>query len=431
MQRVLRSIFFIDDKIESNMKFWALLGPFLLFFTLSLASFEMALIAAGCLFLCYRFRFKGLGLSIIAIVAYSLYFVSALEENHLWNFGLHLSILLGLIISTYGFDEVNSSLSSHIIDSSEELEDLKNQLVSKQKAFDENKKLLEKHLSFLKEEVEKKQDRIAALIEDSENHKKLLEENQTRKDYLLNELDQKVLEIEKLTAKQDELYEKISFMKDEEFLVEKNKNLQSEIENLNAVKSSLVQKMEDLEKANEKVLMEKTSIEKDLLVKVQEIEDLKSEKQKLSSEPKVDLSQIEELKIKINEKEQNIEKLKEKLKNRKEISLEYITDEQLLRQFQENQNELKHVSSLYYQLKDQFEDKQSILHKTRQELFQTKERLTAMLRKESEDCCDIGENEKMLINDFDFMQGELGMYKKENEDLQELVSLLLKPVDES
>ena len=64
MQKVIRSIFFIDDKLENNLKFWVLLGPFLLFLTVTLASFDFAVVAAISLFICYRFKFRGLYLSL-------------------------------------------------------------------------------------------------------------------------------------------------------------------------------------------------------------------------------------------------------------------------------------------------------------------------------------------------------------------------------
>ncbi|KKK65209.1 hypothetical protein LCGC14_2976420, partial [marine sediment metagenome] len=80
----------------------------------------------------------------------------------------------------------------------------------------------------------------------NDKFKKQIVENVQKKDYLLDELDQKVKDKEELQVKLDELYEKLSFLKDEEFLQEKNKTYQNEIKDLQLHLEKQVQEKETI-----------------------------------------------------------------------------------------------------------------------------------------------------------------------------------------
>ncbi len=400
MQRVLKKIFLIDEKLENNLKFWVLLGPYLLFLSISLATFDLAIFTAVALFFCYRFKFKGLILALAALVTYGFYTQVNLENNHLWNLGLQISIALGLIISTFGFDEIKNYLS--LLDGSKNQDfcNLQKQLKEKQEQLEATCKNLEENLIILKGELNKKSQKLLQISAENENLKKDLQDNIHRKDYLLNELDNKVKEIDELHIKQDELYEKISFLKDEEFLHEKNKNYQKEIEELKSL--------------NEVYKKEKDIILKELDEKKQKIEKLLSQ-----ISQSADIKDFESI---IKQKEEEISNLKEKLNNLPNIKNTVVNSEQM------NENKAKDfnsLNSLYVQLKNQFEEKQQILHKTRRELFQVKEKLTAYQKEHNKDFEDLTENEKMILSDLDQTIEDLQKYKNENEALEEMVSLLL------
>ncbi|NGX29037.1 MAG: hypothetical protein K940chlam1_01230, partial [Candidatus Anoxychlamydiales bacterium] len=231
MQRVLKKIFLIDEKTENTLKFWVLLGPFFLLLSIILAPFELAVLATAALFLSYRFKFKGLFLSLIALTAFSLYTQVNLVENHLWNLGLEASIALSLIITAFGLDEIKNFIS-HKRENPQDLLNLQQQINENQKAFENTEKNYQVNINQLTNDLDTKAENLKLTYLENENLKKDLTENTQRKDYLLNELDQKVKETEDLQVKLDELYEKISFLKDEEFLLEKNKTSLKEIEEL-------------------------------------------------------------------------------------------------------------------------------------------------------------------------------------------------------
>lgn len=403
MPRVLKNIFLIDDKLENNLKFWVLLGPFLLLLSVILATFDVAILTAISLFLCYRFKFKGLTLSLASLALYSFYLQVNLEDNHLWYLGLQISIGLGLIISTCSFDEIKNYISLNEDDKNQGLCSLQNQLKEKQDQFDSTRKNLEENLVILKGEMNKKSQKLLQVANENENLKKDLQDNVFRKDYLLNELDNKVKEIDELRIKQDELYEKISFLKDEEFLHEKNKNLQKEIEELK--KSNIVQKNE-----KDKILNELTE-------KKQKIDELLLQ---ISQTTNFDI-----LEKKIKEKEDEIFFLKEKLKTTSNIKNDNAPNSGLINECKNKIKEFNNLNSLYLQLKKQFEDKQQVLHKTRQELFQVKEKLTAYQKNQEDVFENVSDSERAILNDLDQTIEELQKIKNENQALEEIVSLLI------
>jgi hypothetical protein len=401
MQRVLKTIFLIDEKLENNLKFWVLSGPYLLFLSIALATFDLAIFTAASFFLCYRFKFKGLIVSLLALTAYSFYLQINFEEKHLWNLGLQISIALGLIISTLGFEEIKKYLSSQNMDKGKSLSDLQKHLQESQIQVEASNKNLEENLILLKTELNKKSQKLAQTSQENENLKKDLQDNVNRKDYLLNELDSKVKEIDELHIKQDELYEKISFLKDEEFLYEKNKNYQKEIEELKNL--HLVYKNE-----------------KDLVCK--ELNEKKQEIEKLLFQIS-DRSNTENFENKIKEKEKEILSLQEKLKAQPKIKKDISSPD--MNEYKNSMKEFHNLNSLYIQLKNQFEEKQQILDKTRQELFQVKEKLTGYQREQNKDFEFISENEKIILSELDQTVADLQNYKNESELLEEMITFLI------
>ncbi|NGX63983.1 MAG: hypothetical protein KR126chlam6_01406 [Candidatus Anoxychlamydiales bacterium] len=495
MQQVLKKIFLIDEKVENHIKFWVLLGPFFLFLSVSLATFELKALVAISLFFCYRFKFKGLYISLIALICFSFYTQVNLETENLWNLGLEFSIALGLITTAFGLDEIRKlkNMNSTVDDS--ELKTLKSEFLEKQKIFENTEKNLNDNLNILNIDLDKKQNIIEEFTKDLDAANRNLHESVQSKDYLLNELDAKVKQIDELQVKQDELYEKLSYLKDEEFLLEKNQNIQKELENLKVTyeniktekakfltyltdkdrkiqeletKNQSLIKNEDVEKLNSEIKVfqdkinlleqEKSSLNQDL----QKVDNFKSEinekavvikdletrlqnsikkeyfdalKLKLEdSEKKVtefqpkDIDQNSAIIDELNKKNEKQHQLIEKLKSEKskEQKFENITDQTLLDEYEAKSKKFKRLDSLYNQLKDQFEDKQLVLHKTRQELFEVNEKLTAYQREKKSDCKDFTDNEKALLKDLDHISGELSTYKEENQNLQSLITDLLE-----
>lgn len=392
MQKVLKSVFMINDRLENNLKFWILLGPFFLIFSIMLATIDFAILSAISLFLCYRFKFKGLVISIIFLAIYSLYIQVNLIENHLWNLGLEVSICLGLITASFGFEEIKNFLS--LKDESlsmlhSDFENLKKEMAEKKNNFDSFQFNLQENIKILKSDLAQKNQNISVLKEENQKLNKELEKHKSKQIPLEVQLKDK--EIEDLKNIQDELYEKISYLKDEEFLDEKNKQLEREIDNL----KNILKKEE----------AEKSQLNEKFLNKANELKNLEAK-----------MSDFDSLQNEINRKNNQIDKLKQNIKTLKDIQSPNSQDIE----------QLNKINSLYLQLKNQFEEKKLLLHKTRQELFYTKEKLTAYQKEKKDNCKDLNELEKTLIKDLDESQKEIEQYLNENQNLEDLIYILLQ-----
>lgn len=250
MEKILKNIFFENDNMENNLKFYTLVGPFLLIVALSFTTLDFTILSLLSLFFCYRVGYRGLFLSLISLFTYSIFIQVNLNDKHLWNLGLESSIALSLIISTLGFDEIRFILSKN--DKTTDIEDISKKDNTYQNFSSLQNNFLE-NINILKAQIENKDNLINAKNEEIEKLKFSIVQPKQNDNFLI-ELNEKNKEIESLKNTQDELYEKIAFLKDEEFLQEKNKSLLSEIEILD---KTLKLKEEELNKISNDVTQKK------------------------------------------------------------------------------------------------------------------------------------------------------------------------------
>ena len=399
MQWVIRNIFLLDEKLENNLKFHTLLGPFFLILSLALAPLELAMIIALGLFLCFRFKLTGLYISSSLVLLYAGYNHYYISVDHLWDSGLETSIVLGFIISSFSFDEIALSITKFSAKKTKQLEELKNKLTSKEVNLKNHRTLISDNFERIKSDIDEKQSQINLLQDQNETLVSKLDDNQKRKDFLLNELDQKENNLIENQTKIDDLYEKLAFLKDEEFLKDNNVTLQKEIATL---QESIVQE-KDQNLSLQKQIEEKNTL----------LENQKSVE--IVQAPQVDDSlniEIEKLKKENGRLFSKIESLKTDLK------------ENIDPDYHSKAKEFNHINSLYFQIKDQFEEKSLVLHRTRKDLFHTKEMLTALKKENENDFDDFSEIEKSLVSDLDISNTEFTNLQKENEKLKDIVTLL-------
>jgi len=244
-----------------------------------------------------------------------------------------------------------------------------------------------------------------------------------------------------LQAKKDELYEKLAFLKDEESLQDKNKDFQKEIDNLkNTLSLQMEEKKRLTEDFNKKVEIIKQLENRSVNTKEMEAnkEQLKEKEEALERFNELatradNTQELELLSEQLKEKEDQINKLKEEKEalSHKTLKSDNIRNNELLKEYENKLKELIKFNSLYSQLKEQFEQKQLVLHKTRQELFHVNEQLTAFQREQNNDYKDLNEYEKVIINDLDQTEQELNISREENQNLENLVDVLLSKKTET
>ena len=383
---MIKKLFFLDDKLENRLKFWTLLGPFFLLITSFLSSTNLSYIILLGIFLCYRLKKIGFYLSSIFLVSYSLYNHLNIIDDHLIEFAIEFSAFLGFFISGFSLLEINNFFSHFEDQKLDEINLLKANL-EKSKANLENHQL-SMHESFerINCDLEKKDIEIKSLKEDKKTLEESLDEIVARKDFLLNEIESKEKQIDENNIKLDELYEKISFLKDEEFLKEENLKFQNEIESLKKENLNLVEKIDNLNNQTSTVESNATSL--------------------VEFQSKIELLTKENLELK-----DNLQKLIDIPVQEKDPNKEY-----------------HNLNSLYKQLKDQFEEKQRVLHKTRRDLFVAQEELSATLKEKNSDYVDLTSSEKQLISDLENAGAEIFYLLSENEKLKDIITLLnVKP----
>lgn len=125
---------------------------------------------------------------------------------------------------------------------------------------------------------------------------------------------------------------------------------------------------------------------------------------------------------------------------REDINSTQERHEELLKQFHELKTtdqpqpcpdlEVRRINGMYKQLRQQFEEKSSLLDATRKELFHTQEKLTSMqieLRERQYEVTDVERELQRCLAELERDQKEINYsHKKEVEQLQDLVATLMK-----
>ncbi|MBN2479793.1 MAG: hypothetical protein JXA94_06160 [Parachlamydiales bacterium] len=396
---MIKKLFFQDDKIESSIKFWTLLGPFFLLITTLLSSNQLSLIALLGIFLIFRFRLKGFYLSTAFLLLFSAYSHKYLQIDHFFNFAIEISAFLGFFITANSLEEISTSLDEFQSKKDETIKDLKQKIETT--ALQSEKNVLEQTFDANDYDVDQKNLEIQNLKQEIEDKNTQIHDLISRKDFLLNELDQKEKEIDEKSNQVDELFEKISFLKDEEFLKQENEKLKNDF---SQIEEKLKNQLNEFAQANVKINEQNIKI--------------KTLQNQLAS-----FENVDELKENINLSNQEIEKLKtenEKLKlklSKGSRNVDSVINDEKIKN-------LLHVNALYLQLKKQFEDKQLVLHKTRKDLFSAQEKLTAFVKENQNDFSDFTETEKKLSEDLNEAIEEMTYLQLENEKLKDIISLL-------
>ncbi|NGX56256.1 MAG: hypothetical protein K1060chlam5_00494 [Candidatus Anoxychlamydiales bacterium] len=395
----IQKIFFLDDKMENKALFYVFLGPLFLLLSASLAKIDLIIISFIALFLIYRFLKVGLIISSVILAVYitknHLY-----TTNHMYDFGIEMSVFLGFIISTFSFDEAKEMLvkgNENLID---EIEKLKNSSFEHIDKFDEHKRSNLENLSKLKYEYELKLEELSSLKNEKENLLQKIEEEKEAKDIIEYEKSIKDKKLKEKDLEIEALYDKLNDTSKNEKTINLPNNIEGQagkIENLNKT-------IEDL--TNEKELLNQKIISLNDSAEVENENDsiaIKDENKKLNEE-------IENLKLKI-----------EKNENKSILNLDYSKDEI---------EKLKKANHLYLQLKDQFDEKATLLSQTRKDLFEAKEKLNAFQKEDIKDFSDLNDEEKKLINDLNLASNEVEIIKIENDILNSLILDLLQKKDD-
>lgn len=412
----------IESKFDEQVRFWAVLGPFIMLMTLFVMVIRsapedlyLAVTALVGIPVCWKWKHTGLALA-FAFLGFGLVFslIQAPIEERFWYFGISLAIGMAFIVTSLSLEEVTSIISKLQFESKSR----KDHLWSLDERYQLAKAAWEKEKLSFNKEINQKLTEIVVL------RSQLKQEDE-------NKVSQNNDQIEQ--------YRKNYFRLESELQYAKNKQQQTEIESANLKRlaaqhetelreqkqkeSELLNKIDVLEIAKKHLLStlnsEKTSIANVLI-----------ENRKMSEElaGQEDLQhQIQQLKDAIQEKNEAVAVLQNEI-------IEKSTQIEGANQHFECITVPKDpFEPLYKQLRDQFIEKTSLLEQTRKELFKSKEALLTLIAHHKE---KINEMENTALVQLEseyraeivFLEEALKANQEEIEDLYVLVSSLMKNI---
>lgn len=309
----------IESKFDQQVRFWAVLGPFIMLMTLFIMLIRsapedlyLALTALIGIPICWKWKHTGLALA-FALLGFGLVFslIQAPIEERFWYFGISLAIGMAFIVTSLSLEEVTSIISKLQFESKSR----KDHLWSLDERYQLAKAAWEKEKIGFNKEINQKQAEIVIL------KSQLKQENE-------NKVSQNNDQIEQ--------YRKNYFRLESELQYAKNKQQQAEIEaaNLRRIVSQSETELRELKQREtdqqnkidvlenaKKHLLNTLEIEKSSLA------NLLIENRKMSEELAANHEskhQLQELQTNLQEKAETIAVLRNEIteKNAKIISLE-------------------------------------------------------------------------------------------------------------
>lgn len=438
----------VEKKLENQVQFWSLLGPFLILLSIAVLLFKVsphwyfpvsALIGIP---LCVKWKMKGLAAALCCLFLLSGIGYQNLDlDDRYWHVGLALTMAFSFIVLTLSLEEVEGAVSKLQLESHSRLENfqlLDEKWKTVENAWHSEKEKLTADLTALIAEktqiLDEKQTfyKLAQLAKDELN----LIKNQH--DRLIHDLLYKKEQVSQLHERVEEMEATIQgFVNSDSekqltISAEQIIQLNQENERLQA-RIGLLDKEKELEQSerNQKETQLKQSQEKETAL-LNDFQSFKKNKDEelLALGMQIDLLKQERLSL--------IDHYTQLLEEKTSVPL---VEENLLEPSEPSEtsdiplsnvdllpiaNSSRRIESLYLQLREQFEEKSDILDETRRQLFHADEKILN-LEKEREEASLFEQSieEKQLIKYC--LNMELEHYKiQENleKEIGELTDLL-------
>lgn len=352
----------------------AVWGPIFLLCALALSlktsvPLDLLATAAAGFFLCVRWRKKGLVYSFVLLAVFSLIKHAFLIEDHLWQLGLDVSLALSFSITALAFEETASfheSLESQVQTRKANLENLEEEIKRLQEASQAQQIASQEKGMALQKELEELQS----------EHSSILVLNEV----LRKTTARKIEEMEFLRGQASDL------QREKKILRAEYEECQNDLNRLASTDAMALQNSELMEELNrERCEKEQIHFMNETLTRLHMKEFLKAREADQEAGQMADL---------LSSAKKEILRLEERVP---------VKDDALLKQ-----------------LRKQFEEKSEVLHQTRAELFRSDTALETLQR------------EKMALElspipkELGEMEERLEVLEEENQQLQELVSMLME-----
>lgn len=412
--------------MQSKLHFWAVLGPSIVILTLlinvikfSPESFYLPLAVVIGLPICWIWKLRGMVLSIVFLFFLLLLSYGSIDaDERFWHLGVSLAIALSFIVAALSLEELQALTQKIQVESKSRMEHLMR--------LDEKLKSMEKEFSLQEEEWTLQIQTLQKELEES--HIELLTFRKAS-DAMHQELSSFEEEKKKLL---EDLLESKERSFQLEFDLKKAESSQEKTSKRNRfeeIDRSLFLKLRDLQDSENRNCF--LGEAKDYFTSRQVYTQMEMQKKlrvqgKLFDESKrAKASLVERLERVELEFRGTIHKAKEKERENKEL-------QRALERLQasppsQNKNPLSQdISSLYKQLKSQFDEKSEVLHLTRKDLFHKENELLALQRENILKSLERNEWEFLLEKKIMQVSDEKEICLQEIDMLSELIGTILK-----
>lgn len=474
-----------EKRLEKKVQFWSIIGPVIVILTVlvSLAKpnaihLSFSIVAVMGIVCCWLWKMRGLGAAIAAITFYLLSTFSGLSSNErMWNLGMALAFVLGLVITALSLEEVGVVLrqmhhrtgellgekmsveerlkaserlreerESHWFEQCRSKETERGQLADQAKSVQDEMDVLQKEKASLLQDVQGLQEQMAQLVRNlsgAEEREQQLQATLSKQACELERLRlEKVPDPEIVTEKarlngalaalqeaarqEKERFERMLEGLQQTALVEKE-GLLAELDaarkenersqgGKEQIECELAQTAKDLSLAQEAYQTALTEREKLQAALQQLADELKGVQQQAALDAAKRSQEMALATAQLHETEEKLASLQGMLEAAKIV--EKPGSEEELRH-------LRNQDALLKQLRRQFEEKNDVLHQTRIQIFKLEGEIFNLQREKEEYVMKDDLFQSELCDEIERLVEEKERFEKEASELSDLVNTIL------
>ncbi|MDP1879674.1 MAG: hypothetical protein Q8K60_01880, partial [Parachlamydiaceae bacterium] len=367
-----------EKKIENQVQFWSLIGPFLVLLAITVLLFKVSthwvypIVGLIGIPLCVKWKLKGMAAALCCLTIFSaISFPSLAIDERYWHVGMALAIAFSFIILTLSLEEVQDLIDKLQNESQSRLENFMHL----------DTKLKETETTWFKD-IEKFEVKIKSL---SQALSKVEEDKQTfyklaqlSKDELIQLRNQHELLLQDLFYKKQQISQLNERLEESEITVQNfvNSDSEKQIQELSDEVSKEFREKERLKSQVDLISKEMEVNQQKTEIKYQQLHEKHSILEEAfalkAAEINLKQDEIYSLKLCVEDLEKKLDDIKFELQEIEKTVFENSSRLDLLPYATGNN---RPIDSMYIQLREQFEEKSCILDQTRKELFCAQEEL--------------------------------------------------------
>lgn len=429
------------QKLEEEPFFWQRIAVLFLMGTLSLISlgevfnYDLVLVALLGFFLCSKGGLRGWGYALAALIAVSIVKHVRFEGAHAWQLGLETSVGFALLITALSEEQGKSflaSLEEHLGTRTKTIQNLEEEIGQLQKESAKAQAEASERLSEQRLALDDQQSELSSIQILNEVLRKNMAQAGSEKEALQEANLQLHRKMGHLLHEIDSLQKELQRLSQESRVVEQNRQLFKELNDARVKEAETHLAHEATSRLHAKEKKRADEGEARVALAERQVEHVAQELESLQEIR----SRLEAMQTERNFLRERLERAEEELAHRQEAPLPSLEpmrstegeQQHLLTQIAELREQLAALSKtepLYRQLRQQFEEKNRVLHETRVLLFRSDTELQRLSREAEEKGLHAEVIPSELRLEVEAIALENESLQEENLELQQLVTHLM------